>query len=124
MPWIDIGRHTFDLNEVEVLIRGIEVGGVPDDPALTVALKSGREIDLIGQDARDFAEAFSEFRASRQINRTPPDPPPEVRPLVIVPEVEGPESGGMPCDPPSTAPDASRASSNGGPREGILPLAP
>jgi hypothetical protein len=121
MPWIDVGRHTFDLDEVELITRGVRVEGNPDEPALTVTLKSGVKVDLLGRDAADFALAFAEFRASRTINRSPPDRPPEATPLVIVGEVE---SDLGPIDPGPTPPGPFHESNNNELRESSLSRGP
>jgi hypothetical protein len=108
VPWIDVGRHTFDLCKVQLITRGVRVEGHPDEPALTVTLKSGVTVDLLGVDATDFGVMFAEYRASRGINRSPPDrPPEEAGPLVIVGQSESDREPGVPYPTP---PGSSRGS--------------
>jgi hypothetical protein len=121
VPWIDVGRHTFDLSKVELITRGVRVEGCPDEPGLTVTLKSGVTVDLLGGDAADFTILFAEYRASRSINRSPPDPPPEVASLVIVGQVEAAEE---PAGPTRTASSSSHGSHTNDLHEATLSRGP
>lgn len=71
MPWIDVGRFTFDLAQVVLISRGVRSEGQPE--SVTISLASGKEVDLVGEEAMAFLQLFAEFTASRSIGRPPPD---------------------------------------------------
>lgn len=88
MPWVEIGRHNFDFDMVELWTRGVEA----DIPSVTVGLISGRTIELTGRDASIFAEKFGEHVSSRSFSVTLPD---HIGPDVFSAPDVGPDPSGF-----------------------------
>lgn len=72
MPWAKIGRTTLDLDRVEVVVEGV----MPENGlSVTIKLMSGREEELVGQDAKVFLDLFAMYTASRAFGLPPPREP-------------------------------------------------
>lgn len=84
MPWIKIGRDTFDLDDV-VHVRESTI----DDGRLgvTITLVCGEKFDMDGDDAESFSMAFARHVAAKEVG--PPGapnkgPPRRVRGSILV----------------------------------------
>lgn len=68
MPYIWVGRYSFNLDDVALVARSPGSG----EDGVTVTLRTAQVVDLSGHDAQAFLAAWSEYTAAREIERAPP----------------------------------------------------